>query len=246
MKLPEKEKAAYRAAFRAMSPAKKAEHIYTYYKWPILLGLIVLFILGSALYRALTEKQPVLYLAFANVTVGSELEETLTAGYLDALGADARRQEVFLYRDLYLSEDADTQSHEYAYASKMKLTGAIGAKQLDLVLMNREAYDIFSRNDYLLDLSALLSEPDPLLPEAIRSLLTENKVILSDNSLDVLLGNSEEQELVTETAANALAVSSLPLFRNAGFDGELYLGVIGNSPRLEEAAAYLRFVASDP
>ena len=35
MKLPEKEKAAYRAAFRAMSPAKKAEHILTHEKMKV-------------------------------------------------------------------------------------------------------------------------------------------------------------------------------------------------------------------
>ena len=34
MKLPEQEKAAQKAAFRAMSPAKKLDHLYTYYKWP--------------------------------------------------------------------------------------------------------------------------------------------------------------------------------------------------------------------
>ena len=146
MKLPEKEKAAYRAAFRAMSPAKKAEHILTYYKWPIILGLIVLIVLFSTLHRQLTKKEPVLYLAFLNVSVGEDLEEQLTSGFLDEAGFDGRRQEVYLYRDLYISEDADTLNHEYAYASKMKLSGAISTRKLDLVLMNREAYDVLSES----------------------------------------------------------------------------------------------------
>lgn len=142
MKLPEKEKAAQKAAFHAMSPAKKAEHIYTYYKWPILLVLLALIVLGSVLHRQLTKKDPVLYLAFLNVSVGEDLERQLTADYLTDAGLDARRQEVYLYKDLYISDDADTLNHEFAYASKMKLSGAISAKKLDLVLMNREAYDI--------------------------------------------------------------------------------------------------------
>ena len=214
MKLPEKEKAAQRAAFRAMSPAKKAEHIFTYYKWPILLGLLALLILGSAVYRQFTRKEPVLYLALVNVA------------------------EVYLYPDLYLSDEADTINHEYAYASKMKLTGAISAQKLDLALMNREAYDIFSAQGFLLELSAL---PDELSP-----LLTENEVVVSDNSVDVLLGNEQEERRVTKKAANALAVSTLPLFRDAVFDGELYLGVLANSPRQEESLAYLRYVSGRP
>ena len=130
MKLPEKEKAAQKSAFHAMSPAKKAEHIYTYYKWPILLVLLALIVLGSVLHRQLTKKEPVLYLAFLNVSVGEDLERQLTADYLTEAGLDASRQEVYLYKDLYISDDADTLNHEFAYASKMKLSGAISARLL--------------------------------------------------------------------------------------------------------------------
>lgn len=238
MKLPEQEKAAYKAAFRAMTPAKKAEHIFTYYKWQIFLGLLLLIILVSILHRKLTQKEPVLYLAVINVALGEDVEKQLTEDFLAEAGFNSRRQEVYLYRDLYLSEDADTLNHEYAYASKMKLTGAISAEKLDLALMNREAYDLLSRQGCLLELSSL--------PAALSALVTENEVILSDNSLDYLLGNAEEEQLVTETVPNALAIASLPVFQSAGFDGELYLGVIANSPRQENAAAYLNFIAGCP
>ena len=151
MKLPEQEKAAQKAAFRAMSPAKKLDHLYTYYKWPILLVLAALIVLGSVLSRELTRKEPVLYLALVNVSVGPDTEEALTDGFLSAIQADARRREVYLYRDLYLSDDADVLNHEYAYASRMKLMGAVQAQKLDLVLMNREGYDLLSRQGYLTD-----------------------------------------------------------------------------------------------
>ena len=72
--------------------------------------------------------------------------------------------------------------------------------------------------------------------------LTENEVILSDNSVDYLLGNEAQEQVVTKTVPNALAVSSLPMFLGAGFDGALYIGVVSNSPRPEEAKAYLRFL----
>lgn len=242
MKLPEKEKAAYRAAFRAMSPAKKAEHILTYYKWPIILGLIVLIVLFSTLHRQLTKKEPVLYLAFLNVSVGEDLEEQLTSGFLDEAGFDERRQEVYLYRDLYISEDADTLNHEYAYASKMKLSGAISTRKLDLVLMNREAYDVLSESGYLQDLSALPASLHPKTADMLLPLLTENEVVVSDNSLEFMLGEAEEEQRVTQSVRNALTVSSLPLFRNAGFDGDLYLGAIANSTHAEQAALFLEYI----
>ena len=242
MKLSPQEKAAQKAAFHAMSPAKKAEHIYTYYKWPILLVLLALIVLGSVLHRQLTKKDPVLYLAFLNVSVGEDLERQLTADYLTDAGLDASRQEVYLYKDLYISDDADTLNHEFAYASKMKLSGAISAKKLDLVLMNREAYDILSGQGYLLDLSALLQERDPALLETLSPLLAENEVVLSDNTLEVLLGEAEQEQRLTDTVPNAIAVTSRAPFRNAGFDGELYLGVVANSERIKEALQYFGYL----
>ena len=239
MRLSSQEKAAHRAAFRAMSPAKKAEHVFTYYKWPIILGLLALIVAGSVLHRRITMKEPVLYLGLVNVSVGEELERHLTADYLTESGHDPKKREVYLYSGLYLSDNADTLNHEYAYASKMKLIGAISAKKLDLVLMNREAYDIFSGNGYLLDLADWISGKTA-------EFLVENEVILSDNSLEVLLGEAAVEHSESELVPNAIVLSSLPLFQNAGFDGELYLGVIGNSARLEEAAAYLRFVSGSP
>jgi hypothetical protein len=234
VKLSEKEKAAHKAAFQAMSPAQKAEHIFTYHKWTILLVLLALIVLGSILHRQLTQKRPVLYLAVINTTFGEQVEKSLTEDFLAAAGGDTRREEVYLYRDLYLSEDADALNHEYAYASKVKLGGAISAEKLDLVLMNQEAYDIFSRQGYLLELTAL--------PDALSASLVENEVILSDNSVDYLLGNAAQEQVITKTVPNALAVSSLPLFRDAGFDGDLYLGIVSNSPRQEEAEAYFQYI----
>ena len=237
MKLSPQEKAAHKAAFRAMSPKKKVDHIFTYYKWPILLGLLALLVFGSGLHRQLTKKEPVLYLAMVNVSIGEDMEKQLTTDFLTAEGRDAHRQEVYLYQGLYLSENADTLNHEYAYASKMKFTGAVSAKKLDLVLMNREGYDLLSQKGYLLDLSDWIGGQ-------AEALLTKNEVVLSDNNLDVLLGEAEEEQRVTETVPNALAVAALPLFENASFDGDLYLGVIGNSPRAAEALRFFRFVAA--
>ena len=245
MKLSKEEKAARKAAFRTMSPAQKLDHILTYYKWPILLGLIAAVILCSALHRHFTRKEPVLYLALANVAAGSELETELTEGFLRFSGADGRKQEVYLLRELYLSEDADVVNHEYAYASRMKLMGAIQAQRLDAVIMNREACELLSAGGYLLDLEALLSGTDPELYAQAARLLAANAVITEDNGIDWQLGEAEEHLVVTETVPNALALEGLPLYRAAGFEEPLYFGVIANSPRQAAAVQYLRYLLEE-
>ena len=234
MKLTEKEKAARRAAFRALSPEKKLDHIWTYYKWPILLTLIAAIVLGNVVHRRLTQKEPVLYLAMVNVAVGEDLEGGLTLGYLAFTERNPQRQDVYFYRDLYLSEDADTLNHEYAYASRMKVMGALQAQKLDLFLMNQEAYDLLSGSGWLLELSALS-------PEAT---LVSNEVVVEDNVIDWQLGEAKEHTVVTETAYNAIAVNDLPLFADAGFDGNIYLGVAANTPRSELCADYIRYLCT--
>lgn len=243
MKLSEQEKAARRAAFRNMRAAEKLDHVWTYYKWPILLGLLALIVLGSALHRELGKKEPVLYLAFANVAAGEDLEEDLTDGFLRFLGADAKKREVYLYRDLYLSDDADTLNHEYAYASKMKLMGAVSAGKLDLVLMNREAYDLLSRGGYLLELSPDLFADDPALYGRLLPLLTANDVVLSDNGIEYQLGEAETHEVETLSVQNALDVTGLPLFARAGFPDTVCLGIIANSERVDGCLQYISYLS---
>lgn len=241
MSLTPQERAAHRAAFRQMNARQKLDYIFAYYKLPIVLGVIAIVILGSALHRQLTKKEAVLYTAFINVSVGESLEDALTTQFLTRSGADPRRAEIYLYRDLYLSDDASFVNHEYAYASRLKLLGAINAKRLDLVLMNREGYDILSQNGYLLALDVWPEEP---LHSELTPYLCENTVILEDNAIEYNLNEAESYQAVTETVVNALDVTDLPAFRSAGFPDKVYLGVLANSPRLDWARRYLSDLAN--
>ena len=241
MRLSSNERTERRESFRRMRPYKKIEYILSYYKAILIPGILLLILLGSGIHRHLTQKTPVLYLAALNTTWGSVLNDSLTTDYLTSRGYDPKKQEVYEYLDLYLSNDASAENHSLAYASQMKLLGSIDAEQLDIVLMNREAYDILSQSGVLLELSSL-RDSESALYEQIAPLLIQNAVILSDNELEVTLGEAEERETVTKQAENGLDLSELPLFRSSGMDGALYLGIIANTPRLPEAITYIRYL----
>ena len=88
--------------------------------------------------------------------------------------------------------------------------------------MNKEAYDLCSANGYLLDLAPVSSFDN--LPTDIQALITENLVIQEDNSIEFSLGETDSYTAVTQTAANAWNVSSLPLFQQAGFSRRCLFG----------------------
>lgn len=240
MKITPEERAAFRASFHEMSLRDKLDHIWTYYRLRILLVLAVLAAVGYTGYRWLTDRDPYLYVGFANVAVGEDLEARITDDFISAAGEDPRKTEVSLYRGLYLSDDPSQENHQYGYASKLKVMAAIESKQLDVVLMNREAYDILSQSGYLMELSELLSGETALEPY-----LTANTVILEDNAIEVDLNEADQYIAVTEDAVNAVEVTQLPLFSQAGFPDNVYLGVIANSPRLSVVTRYMEYLA-DP
>lgn len=232
MKIPPEERQRYREAFREMSFPKKLEHIWQYYKVTILL-VVALGILLSAGYRAMTRKEPVLYLACLNVSLGSQVQDQLTQDFLLHQNWDTSRKEIQLYQNLYLSDDPAAENHEYAYTSRLKLLATINAHQLDLVLMNQEAYDLCSASGYLLDLSDWV----PV------EYLTANQVV-TEKATAPYSETSPPEVLSSITACNALPLSQFPAFQQAGFSGEVYLGVIANSPRLELCRQYFQYLLS--
>ena len=149
MKLTAQERADRREAFRRMSAAQKADYIFSYYKLPIVLTLLFAYILCYGLYRHFSRKEVLLYVACANVVISEDTAEALSEAFVRDSGKDVRKCEVFLYRNLYLSDNPTLANHQYAYASRLKLLAMIDAEQIDVVLMNQEAYDFLAENEYL-------------------------------------------------------------------------------------------------
>lgn len=138
---------------RRLHGKKRLEHIWTYYKLPIVLVLVLAYIVGYVAYRQTTKKEDVLYLALVNLAPGSELTQQLTEGFAEEQSL-TEKQQVYLYSGLLLSESKGADQ-EYVYASEMRIMAAIAAQQLDVVLMDAEARDAFAAQGYLMDLSQL-------------------------------------------------------------------------------------------
>lgn len=138
---------------RSLHGRKKWEHLWAYYKLPLVLILIALYVIGYISYRNLTRKEDVLYLAMVNVSAGSDLTEQLTDGFAQEQQL-TRKQQVNLLGGLLLSE-SDSADEQYVYASEMKLLGAISAQRLDIVLMDEKVCAALQEEGYFLDLRTL-------------------------------------------------------------------------------------------
>ena len=236
-----------RRKFKSLNGRDKVRYIWDYYKLPIAVFLILAYIVGYNIYGKVTHKDVVLYTGLVNVTAGDDLLNDLDGGFLTDTGTDTAKNRMQLYTGLYLTADENSPYYEYVYASRVKILATIDGEQLDVVLMDREAFDAFAQEGYLINmedfLTAHLSGYGKL--ETLRSALTTGTAVLEDNATDVRLDPSVEYQAVTEDFPMALELSQAPVIRRAGFNGSVYLGVIANTPRPETAAEYIRYLFED-
>lgn len=223
---------------------KEIQYIWDYYKFPLVVLCIFLYIIGYFLYGHFTRKDTILYTALVNVSASESLTQQLSTDFIPYIKEDSSKKELQLYTGLYLTDDENNPNHEYTYASRMKILASIDGEQLDVVLMNKESFDAFSQNGYLYNLEALLSNECPALYEKWKPYLVTNTIILEDNSTDVQLDPSISYQAVTEEAPTGLSISQTGLLHDANFSDTVYLGIVANTPRADTAVQYIQYLTT--
>ena len=218
------------------------QYLWDYYKLPLAAAAIALYIALYAVYGHFTHKDTALYAALVNVAVGETLTEELSSRFLTAQNLNTNANTFRLYSGLYLTDDENSIYHEYTYASRLKILASIDAEQLDVALMDKEAFDAFSQNGYLSDIDELLAEEVPALHQQLAPYFVTNTVILEDNSEDLLLDSSAVYHAETEDYPMGLDLSASPLIQKGGFQETVYLGIIKNSPRMHTVFDYLEYL----
>lgn len=242
MQLTQKNRKKEQETLHSLQGMKKVQYIWDYYKLPLIISGIILYVIVYILYRNLSYKDTVLYVALVNVNAGETLTEQLNEGFMETLDVNTSQNKLHLYSGLYLTDGENNAYHEYTYASQMKILASIDGELLDVVLMDKEAFDAFSQNGYLCNLDELLSEENPAFYEDIKPFIVNNILIIEDNSFELQFDASIPYSAVTEEYPVGLDVSQAQLIQQAGFEETVYLGIIANSPRIDTAIAYLQYL----
>ena len=125
----------------------------------------------------------------------------------------------------------------------MKILAAIDARQMDVALMDQEAFDAFSQNGYLYEMDCFFSEHTPLY-ETLKPYLAENTVILKDNSLDLYFDETAIYDAETETHVMGIDLSGSPVIQKAGFRDTVYLGILKNTLHKDAVIEFLQYLYS--
>ena len=150
--------------FMAMPFKKKLEHIWDYYRWHILIFLVVVFALGTWISQAIHQTEPILQVEMVNAYGSSDGGEAF-ADFLQQQGIPYYEDAVIVGRNIQL--DGPDASQNYGAAQMLFCT--IAAGEPDLIFWDTD--EVFPMIDEgpLLDLRELL--PEELLQEEKDSLV---------------------------------------------------------------------------
>ena len=228
---------------RRLHGKQKLQFLWDYYKFPLAVLCIAVSVAAYSIYGHMTQKNTILYTALINVTAGEELRQNLTDAFLKSIDIDSSKNNCQLYTGLYLTEDMNSAYHAYTYASRMKILAAIDARQMDVALMDQEAFDAFSQNGYLYEMDCFFSEHTPLF-ETLKPYFAENTVILKDNSLDLYFDETAIYDAETETHVMGIDLSGSPVIQKAGFRDTVYLGFLKNTLHKDAVIEFLQYLYS--
>ena len=118
---------------------QKIQYIWDYYKLPIVICLIILYIIGYTVHGHFSKKETLLYTGLVNISAGERLTDKLDRGFLNSLDADTSKTDMKLYTGLYLTDNPDDPNHEYTYASRIKIIASSCSSSMEAIIFIREA-----------------------------------------------------------------------------------------------------------
>ena len=228
------EKAKEKAAFKEMDLRHKREHIWEYYRLPIVLTIVGLFLLGWALnhYVINPPKKASVNLTFHSYIIDMDSFEQLEGPLKEAfpeLYTD--RTEIELISNTVGLDSSGNAEGEYA--SVMKMMAMITAKSVDLVIGDYDVLSADAYNSYLTPLNEVFTEEELKKIEELGYVQegADSPIVwiseggMNENGYAYL----EDPEMFLVDISGNLAARTI-------ICGEAtYVGFAANTPHLEEA-----------
>lgn len=200
-------------ALRPMPWKKKLEHLWEYYKWV----LVVLIVVATLVYISVVgysnaRVEGLFYGEVVNLSFDTEGIEYLSTDFFDYLGGVKGDQKVSCYMsNLVIGEDS---TYDNYYTPLMRTASEITNGKLDYLLLDSGALAVYFKEEVFMDL---------------RELFTAEELAQMEDSLVYVL-----YEETGEKIPMAINVTDSAFVTNRlNFEGAAYLGFTANTPRVE-------------
>ena len=212
---------------RPMPWKKKLEHLWEYYKWVLVLLIVVsTLIYISVVGYSNARVEGLFYGEVVNLDFDTEGVEYLREDFLEYLGGVEGDQKVSVFMSNLIMGDDST--YDNYYAPLMRTASEISDGKLDYFLVDSAALTCYFNEEILMDLRLLFTE--------------EELAQMGDTVVYVLYEETGEKIPMAINVTDSAFVTN-----RLNFEGAAYLGFTANTPRVETCRIfYDYFMAYQP
>lgn len=204
--------------FKALSNKAKAQYIWDYYKWPIVLTVAIVSFVVYMIYHYVTYREPFLNVIMINCNDSISATADGFDEFLTEYGYDPKESPVSLSSSLHFSEG----EYSMSYNDYQVLTMMIAAGDQDLFFGTGNVFTDYAEQGALIDLSTVL--PAELLEQY------QDSVLYSTDG-----GEADSYPCAIEITDNAW------LKKNNYYD-TCYFGIFYQNHNLEASVQFAEFL----
>ena len=212
----------YRKVLEEEGIKGRLKYFFHYYKWPVLIGLIVIIFFGTSIFQILSQKDTALQVLMVNGFPNIETEELMT-DFESTITIDTDKEDTLLDASFYINTESPTMYDEQN-AEKLFVMSSAGVE--DVVLVDEAYFQIMAEAGYLLDLRKILSE--------------EQMTLYADRAFyyDSPNNYAEGEELVGIEITSSPKIVDTQSYPNT----KAYFCMIMNAPNIENSLAFLEYL----
>lgn len=193
-----------------------------YYKWHVIIALIVILFFGTSIYDIVTRKDTALQVLMVNGFPNVESKEIML-DFEKNIEINTKKEETLMDASFYINTESPTLFDEQ---NSEKLFVMASAGVVDVVLADEDYFLSMAENGFLLDLSTILTE-EQMEQYADRALYYD-----SPNNY------AEGEEFVGIEITNSPKIIETQSYPN----DKAYFCMIMNAPNIENSLAFLEYL----
>ena len=193
-----------------------------YYKWHVIIALIVILFFGTSIYDIVTRKDTALQVLMVNGFPNVESKEIML-DFEKNIEINTKKEETLMDTSFYINTESPTLFDEQ---NSEKLFVMASAGVIDVVLADEDYFLSMAENGFLLDLSTILTE-EQMEQYADRALYYD-----SPNNY------AEGEEFVGIEITNSPKIIETQSYPN----DKAYFCMIMNAPNIENSLAFLEYL----
>lgn len=233
---------------------QKLSYFVYYYKWHVIVVAAVLFFAVSIIYQMVTQKDTVFYVAMIN---GMELAdpEEHAASFAKYAGIDTDAYEMMFDTSMRIDLSDVNSLTEDTMTSNQKLMVYIAAQEIDLLISDELNIGSHAYGDTFYDLREILS-PEQIaayepyfyyMDQTVAEQRREQDIFDENFDGSINFPDGRHPESMQDPIPVGLYLDDAKMLNdNFYFPGEsAIVGVVGNSPHLENALKYIDFIMQE-